>query len=202
MGQPLQQSSNGPQESKVLKFAASSSRDHQNTSALQGWKAISAELNRGVRTVQRWESTLGLPVHRLGEGPSCPVFAFQDELQLWLRSKTARGSDRNDADDSSAKNHHKTVDAGRELQQFATAKVNRAGNSEPEIIKSLNAFFALKGSVHKESICESCSSSTRLLVGQFWLYGTDNAWQVSIPFCPQCDADVRALLPPTPGRIS
>jgi hypothetical protein len=74
--------------------------------------------------------------------------------------------------------------------------------SEPEIIKSLNAFFALKGSVHKDSTCESCSSITRLLVGQFWLYGTDKAWQISIPFCPRCDSDVRALLPPSTDRIS
>ena len=74
--------------------------------------------------------------------------------------------------------------------------------SEPEIIKSLNAFFALKGSVHKQSTCETCSSSTRLLVGRFWLYGTDRTWQVSIPFCPQCDSDVRALLPPSSDRVS
>ena len=42
---------------------------------LHSWKEIAAELDRGVRTVQRWERTLQLPVRRLGDGPRSPVFA-------------------------------------------------------------------------------------------------------------------------------
>jgi hypothetical protein len=41
-------------------------------------------MGRGVRTVQRWERQLGLPVHRVGDGPRSPVFAFAPELKLWL----------------------------------------------------------------------------------------------------------------------
>jgi len=41
-------------------------------------------LDRGVRTVQRWERELGLPVHRIGRGPRSPVHAFPEELQAWL----------------------------------------------------------------------------------------------------------------------
>jgi hypothetical protein len=52
---------------------------------LQSWKEIASELNRGVRTVQRWERKLGLPVRRVGKGPRIPVFAFKDELHRWLR---------------------------------------------------------------------------------------------------------------------
>lgn len=183
MGFPLQQPSHRTQESslKLVKSAAQFPSGSPQRQALQGWKAIGAALDRGVRTVQRWERTLGLPVHRLGEGPSCPVFAFQDELELWLRERA-------------------------EPKPSRTVKPSDARTSEiasePEIIRSLNAFFALKGSVHKQSTCETCSSSTRLLVGRFWLYGTDRTWQVSIPFCPQCDSDVRALLPPSSDRVS
>ena len=51
---------------------------------LNGWKEISSELNPSVRTVQRWERELQLPIHRLRDGHAVPVFAFKEELQLWL----------------------------------------------------------------------------------------------------------------------
>lgn len=54
---------------------------------LTSWKDISAYLSRGVRTTQRWEQTLGLPVHRMGFGKRAPVFAFQHEIDSWLRKK-------------------------------------------------------------------------------------------------------------------
>lgn len=36
---------------------------------LNSWKEIATFLGRGVRTVQRWERELQLPVHRIGDGP-------------------------------------------------------------------------------------------------------------------------------------
>jgi Tol biopolymer transport system component len=52
------------------------------------WKEIAQFLNRDVRTVQRWERTGGLPVHRrLQEGKKrVPVHAYEDELARWLSS--------------------------------------------------------------------------------------------------------------------
>jgi len=55
---------------------------------LNSWKEIAAFLHGGVRTVQRWERNLGLPVHRPGVPRSGPVFAFRGELEQWLRAKT------------------------------------------------------------------------------------------------------------------
>ena len=52
--------------------------------SLNSWKEISAYLGRGIRTVQRWERDLGLPVHRVGKGPRSPVHAFPSELTAWL----------------------------------------------------------------------------------------------------------------------
>ncbi len=51
---------------------------------LNSWKEIAAYLNRGVRTVQRWERDLRLPVHRIGKGPRSPVYASVPELRFWL----------------------------------------------------------------------------------------------------------------------
>lgn len=52
---------------------------------LNSWKEIASYLDRGVRTVQRWERTLGLPVHRIGKGRRSPVYAITTELKLWIR---------------------------------------------------------------------------------------------------------------------
>jgi hypothetical protein len=50
---------------------------------LNGWKEIAAYLDRGVRTVQRWEKDFGMPVHRLGPGKGEGVVAFAHELDAW-----------------------------------------------------------------------------------------------------------------------
>ena len=59
-------------------------RDKGNLGSLNSWKEISAYLDRGVRTVQRWERELALPIHRIGRGPKSPVHAFPSELQAWM----------------------------------------------------------------------------------------------------------------------
>jgi hypothetical protein len=51
---------------------------------LNSWKEIANYLNRGVRTVQRWEQELQLPVHRIGTGKRAPVYAVISELQFWM----------------------------------------------------------------------------------------------------------------------
>jgi len=53
---------------------------------LNSWKEIASYLDRGVRTVQRWERELQLPVHRIGKGKRSPVYAITTELKLWIRT--------------------------------------------------------------------------------------------------------------------
>jgi len=64
---------------------------------LNSWKEIASYLDRGVRTVQRWERDLQLPVHRIGKGRRSPVYALVPELKFWLiTSQAALGrTDRN-----------------------------------------------------------------------------------------------------------
>lgn len=56
---------------------------------LNGWKEIAAYLDRGVRTVQRWEKEFGLPVRRLGPGRGETVFAFRHEMDAWQTTPMA-----------------------------------------------------------------------------------------------------------------
>jgi len=53
---------------------------------LNSWKEIAQYFDRGVRTVQRWETDLSLPVHRIGKNNRGPVFAFRAELDRWLQA--------------------------------------------------------------------------------------------------------------------
>ena len=47
-------------------------------------------LGRGVRTVQRWEAQLGLPIHRPAGKDHSAVLAFSSELDQWLDSRPVR----------------------------------------------------------------------------------------------------------------
>jgi TolB-like protein/Tfp pilus assembly protein PilF len=50
---------------------------------LNTWKAIADYLDRDVRTVQRWEGSRNLPVHRLPGDDKSAVFARRSELDAW-----------------------------------------------------------------------------------------------------------------------
>jgi hypothetical protein len=56
----------------------------RHSEVLNSWKEIAAFLDRGVRTVQRWERDLQLPVRRIGKGKRSPVFTTVTELKFWL----------------------------------------------------------------------------------------------------------------------
>ncbi|HXB72625.1 MAG TPA: hypothetical protein VNY05_30595 [Candidatus Acidoferrales bacterium] len=55
---------------------------------LESWKEIASYLKKGVRTVQRWEQTEGLPVRRLGQDRTGLVFAYKSEIDAWWREQS------------------------------------------------------------------------------------------------------------------
>ena len=54
---------------------------------LDSWKEIAAYLRREVRTVQRWEKSANLPVHRLQLEKQGAVYAYKSELDAWYGSR-------------------------------------------------------------------------------------------------------------------
>lgn len=52
---------------------------------LTSWKEIAAYLGKGVRTVQRWETEMQLPVRRPHGRDRQIVVAFPEELDFWAR---------------------------------------------------------------------------------------------------------------------
>ena len=57
---------------------------------LNSWKEIASYAGRGVRTMQRWEHDLGLPVHRPKGRDRSAVLAFTNEIDDWLHHTPVR----------------------------------------------------------------------------------------------------------------
>lgn len=60
---------------------------------MRGWKQIAAYLHRDVRTVQRWERTEHLPVHRQLHLKLGTVHAVRAELDEWLARRISPPAD-------------------------------------------------------------------------------------------------------------
>jgi hypothetical protein len=57
---------------------------------LNGWKEIGSYLGRAVRTAQRWEAYLDMPIHRPATRKRTAVIAFSREIDNWLVRNRAR----------------------------------------------------------------------------------------------------------------
>ena len=64
---------------------------------LVSWKEIAAHLGREVRTVQRWERTEGLPVHRHEHLKKSTVYAYTGELDAWFKKRQPKDDPEADA---------------------------------------------------------------------------------------------------------
>jgi hypothetical protein len=52
------------------------------------WKDIARYFGKGVRTVQRWEHCLGMPVRRpAGSDHKAPIVAYAQDLEAWVQSR-------------------------------------------------------------------------------------------------------------------
>jgi hypothetical protein len=66
----------------------------EESAVLSSWKDIAKYMGKGVRTVQRWEHHLGLPVRRPnGASHKSAVLLDRSELDAWLATRfSARGA--------------------------------------------------------------------------------------------------------------
>src|SRR6266481_874152 len=68
---------------------------------LDSWGEIASYLGREVRTVQRWERTEGLPVHRHEHKKKSTVYSYAGELDAWIKNRQPK--DDPEADDAFAR---------------------------------------------------------------------------------------------------
>jgi hypothetical protein len=88
---------------------------------LTSWKEIAAFLGKGVRTVQRWEATLGLPVIRPADRHSGIVMARPSELEAWVlkgRHRPAQASEQQQQQNNAAR--AALADCVREMRTYQT----------------------------------------------------------------------------------
>src|SRR5580700_4134773 len=74
-------------------------QDRPASDRLDSWKEIAAYLNKEVRTVQRWEKNLGLPVRRIAQGKQGTVFAYKLDLDAWWQESQTKLEDEDDRSD-------------------------------------------------------------------------------------------------------
>jgi hypothetical protein len=60
----------------------------EDSTVLSSWKDIARYLGKGVRTVQRWERHLGLPVRRpIGASQKSAVLLYRGDVDAWLATR-------------------------------------------------------------------------------------------------------------------
>jgi hypothetical protein len=69
----------------------------QQPALLTSWKEVASYLGKGVRTVQRWELRLGMPVRRPDNSKSGIIQVSREELDRWLESQWTPRSASNEA---------------------------------------------------------------------------------------------------------
>jgi hypothetical protein len=66
----------------------------QNPEVLHSWKEIATYLGCGIRTVQRYELNLRLPVRRVAGRSKSSVLALKSDLNTWLQNSHIRSAER------------------------------------------------------------------------------------------------------------
>lgn len=109
---------------------------------LNSWKEIAVYLNRGVRTVQRWEIDPGLPVRRPRGRSRSAVIALRSELDEWIKScpimhvESVRNSDR--VTQPVALNMNPLIAQSRQLRSDARRLRHEMRQGVGDLLSSLN----------------------------------------------------------------
>lgn len=70
---------------------------HRSEDRLDSWKEIANYLGRDKRTVQRWERTESLPIHRHEHEKKSTVYAYTSELDEWRKTRQPKDDPEADA---------------------------------------------------------------------------------------------------------
>jgi hypothetical protein len=97
----------------------------EDSTVLSSWKDIARYLGKGVRTVQRWERHLGLPVRRPnGALQKSAVVLYRGDVDAWLATRfSARAIKKNEA--QTTRSSRSTLREG-----IRTARELRTANQE------------------------------------------------------------------------
>ena len=128
-----------------------------NETRLESWGEIASYLRSYIRTVQRWERTLGLPVRRLQVGKISSVYAYRSELDKWYLERQPPDEPTDKAKNPDAPNF-KTDEAPQEDAQQDSDTGNGFVKFWPRVAMMTVVFLALAGGVRYYPV----------VIGHFW----------------------------------
>lgn len=116
-------------------------------SRLDSWKTIAEYCKRDVRTVTRWADERRMPIHRVPGGKRGSVFAFVEEIDVWMVSQGSGAAENNHHGNGSGPS---SGEIGHPAENAASAIGDK---QHPQSLKSLlkwlwgskGARFALAG---------------------------------------------------------
>lgn len=101
---------------------------------LSSWKEIAQFFGKGVRTVQRWEKTLDLPIRRPPGAPSNVVLARTSDLEEWMHRGPGRRAEADLEVKSSDELTKSSVDeAVDELEEATLTLIARLGQTSVSV---------------------------------------------------------------------
>jgi hypothetical protein len=121
---------------------------------LSGWKEIANYLGKGVRTVQRYERQLGLPVRRPAGKPWGSVVATRAELDGWVSASPIRNAFQLSTNDSEREYAALSKDIRRGLEQMALLRdqmFELRSEVRQSIEKLQNSVYELQGELNANS---------------------------------------------------
>lgn len=101
-------------------------RPPETLADLTGWKDVAAYLGRSVRTVQRWERELGLPVRRVRTQAGEVIYARRGELDGWLASRSTESDVEANGDSGDAGDGVVAADGEPPAPRYAADKTRRS----------------------------------------------------------------------------
>jgi len=118
-----------------------------NGDRLNGWKDIAAHLGKGVRTVQRWERELGLPVHRIKGNAGEILFASAAEIDDWQhkREEAARAEQARPVATSSAGQPEAVAPVDTQAAGDARSESLRVSQPSPAGFRKTHRVTAMAG---------------------------------------------------------
>lgn len=72
---------------KNIQLHAPQNQPAHREAVLRSWKDIAHYVGTCVKTVQRWERAYEFPVRRVEPNKGSVVFAFQNEVEMWLHGR-------------------------------------------------------------------------------------------------------------------
>lgn len=120
---------------------------------LSGWKEIANYMGKGVRTVQRYERDLGLPVRRPAGKSTGSVVATTVELDAWITASPIREAFQLTRQDTPSTNVTTSIKTGlAEMSRLREQMIELRNEVRTSVQLLRDSLYGLQGDLHTHSL--------------------------------------------------